>query len=624
MILKASNQMTAPISAAVAGLQKLEVKALSASRNMNALGKSMQTAGKELMRSATMPLAMIGGGILGVTKFASSFEDSMARISTITGRTTKEAMEIYGKQAIAEAARTGQKIEDIAAAQYDALSRNVPEADLNAFIAASLKTAKAGTTTVAVTTKTLAMLRNVWKEIDPEQMGGLLAQAQKFGGTDIGEIAQNFGRVAQQAKNAGVSAEEALSIVASLTQTGKIEESVTGMSGIFRAVMKPTQMYTTQLKELGINLDSGTMKQMGFRKSMEMVLAATKRRYKTEAEQSAAIGKLFADAEAFNAILNVTSANGMEVYNNSMKSMKENTNFLDMTIKNMGKTTSEETAKMREKFKGLAIEIGIPLLGSLNAVMGGFVDFIKKISDAARASKMLRNALIGVISLIGIIAGLAWGAGAAIWFAGLATRAWAAFLWLAHKALIAMRFIMMALTPLVSFLFSPVGILLVGIPLIIYGLTKMVKHWDTVKDAIKSAGSAVYEWFLAPIGRAFVTVGNWLAGVAKWFYNIGKQIAVELGNGITDGVTGALEWVQDKLGFGGGKVNLLEGIIPQLGANTVVSNAPQAFSVDMSGMTINATDGADFAKKAWGTLKPNLETQMKTAKQNQARTKMED
>jgi hypothetical protein len=164
-------------------------------------------------------------------------------------------------------------------------------------------------------------------------------------------------------------------------------------------------------------------------------------------------------------------------------------------------------------------------------------------------------------------------------------------------------------------------------------------HWDKVKAAVKSFGRAVVEALKGTeVGRALLWIYAELEKFAAWFFDVGIKIAVNIAKGMKKGVMDGIDYVTGKIDdfidFGTNAkpvTPLINSIAPLL--NVATPNAPrpvtpgpvqQSYSVDMSGMTINATDGTDFGNKAWGVLKPKFADNVRTVEANRARTKMGD
>jgi TP901 family phage tail tape measure protein len=635
MILQMVNKIGGPAAAAMGALNKLDDKTKAVAKSLAEMGNKMKDSGKKMMGSLGGTAALVAP-ILAVSKAAGSFESSMQKIASITGQTTQEVMNTYGKRAMKFARETGQRIEDIAQAQYDAISRNVPTAEVDAFIRSSLKTAKVGTTTVAITTKALAMLRNVWGEMPTEQMGGLLAQAQQFGGTEIAEISQNFGRVAMQLKNAGVTAEEGLSLVASLTQTGNIEESITGMAAMMRTIVKPTEQFTKEMKTLGINLSVSTIKEYGLAKSMKILQEAINRTYKTEDERIKAMGRAFNETMAFNAVLNFTSENGMDVYTKSLNSMKSSTDFLTNRSKQMGTTLTEESGKVRESFKGIMISLGIELMPIIRGAVEGLGSMIGHMRDLVGGNKILQDALKGLAFAFVVIISTVKLAGAVMWIWGNALIFASGAVSVFSGVLKAARFAVWLFN--MAFVSSPIGWIVIAIAALVVGLVLLIKHWDAVKRAASAFGETLRRVFMdSAIGRALLWLFDKLVAVGTWFYELGKKIGKYLYDGIKDSVSDALDWVEDKLGqvddwLSGrklqhayvkdwsGVMNSLSGVVPD--ATRPTGNA---ITVTLNGgINVNGGSVADLGRQAWGALKPTLEAEIAKMNRNNSRKGMGD
>lgn len=634
MILKFVDQVAKPIAGVQSNMQRLnstldstQKKLGSISAKMNKMGKKLQSQGKELMNAAKWPLAMIGGGVVGVTKIAATYENGLRKIITITGETMQEAESKHGQWARKMAMQTGQRVEDVLEARYQAFSRNVPMEDLDAFVKAALDTAKVGSTTVDVTTKALAVMRNVYTEIDPRRMGNLLAITQKFGGTDISEISEKIGRVGNMALQAGLKAEEMFAVVASGTQTGNIEEVVTGLRGITQAVLKPTQQMTDELNALGITFDKSTIAANGLDAELMKIDAAMKRKYKTEAEMSASSGRLFNDVQAFSQVLSLTSTQGIKIYRDSLNAMRTDTGFMDDTLKRMGVSTTEQTAMMRESFKSLAIDLGTSMMPAINSLMSGLIEIVGNIVAVIKASETLQTVLEVTVASIAAIAAAAWAAGAATWFAGTAMRAFSAAVWIVRKAIIAFRLAAMLLTPAVSFLFSPAGLLIVGIALVAFAIYKMIKNWDSVTAALARFKAGVIGTF-KQIPGVIMDGLSWLWNdLPAKMYDLGRNMIGAMMQGLRS--LGGAAW--DKFeGWaigsksGGAWAQKMATLGPSIGAVNAAPIRNISATVDMSGMIVQPQDGKDFGNKAWGALRPKLETEIKNLNTQQKRTGMGD
>jgi TP901 family phage tail tape measure protein len=615
MILKATNQMTAPIGAAIKSLDAMGQKVASVGASLKKLGKEWSDRGEKMMKESWKGVAAVGLPLAGAAKLAATWEDSLAKISTMTTMTTAQVRKKWQKDFFAISRETGADLDDIGEAAYQALSAAVPEDKLVEFLRVAVMASKVGftSTTMAVDGMTSAM--NAFG-ISAENAGNLMMAAQIKGKTTIGEISQNIGQLGPIAANMGMSFQEVMSALAGMTQTGsKTEQAMTGIRSILVATAKQTDQQQAALKKLGIEFNVNTIKQFGFIKALQIVDKAARAQTKTDAEYVAVLNDVFGRVEGLNAAFALTGGKGLAVYKDAMKMATTDTQLMVRAQEQMGGKSSTAFKKMKNEMKILSIELGTELLPYVNDLLQGFVGMVRAIAGVIKNSKPLRYALIGLIGLFVAVKVVAFAAGAAMAFAGTVMQA-------------------------TSALFSPTGLIIAGIAIIIAGIVLLVLHWDKVKRAVQAFGSAVLEALRGTrIGRALIWLYEQLVIITTWFYDVGTKIAVEIGRGIKDGVTQAMDWVSNKLDnlddwlndnntgskWWSAQMPTMANVAMPMAPSPVIPGSPGgSVAVDMSGMTINATDGTDVGKKIWGVLKPNFEQQQKTAKQNQARTKMED
>ena len=637
MILKATNQMTAPIGEATRALGVMGEKVKAVSASIAKIGQEWSKTGKKMMKESAMSLAKVGAPLAMAGKMAATWEDSLAKISTMTTMTTAQVRKKWQKDFFAISRQTGADLDDIGEAAYQALSAAVPEDKLVEFLRVAVMASKVGftSTTTAVDGMTSAM--NAFG-ISAEQAGNLMMSAQIKGKTTIGDISQNIGQLGPIAANMGMKFEEVMGALAGMTQTGsKTEQAMTGVRSILVATAKQTDQQQEALKKLGIRFDADTIKQYGFIGALRIVDKAVRANTKTDAEYVAVLNDIFGRVEGLNAAFALTSGKGLAVYQDTVKMATTDTQLMSRAHEQMGSKTSTAFKQMKNEMKILSIELGTELLPYINDLLKGLVGLVRSIAGVIKGSKPLRYALIGLIGLFATVKIVAFAAGAAMAFAG-------------------------GVMQMTALLFSPTGLIIAGIALIIGGIILLVKHWDAVKRVVISVGSAIRDAFMgSPIGQALIWIYEKLILVAKWFFNLGKKIAENISDGMIDGVKSGYRWVKNKLGNigdwgdeliddlkGKGGGHLLDDVnawatqsgmqpmalgknfsfVPKAPMPSVASvkpgNVQQNVAVDMSGMVINATDGTDAGKKIWGVLAPKFEDRIKIAQQNQARTGMGD
>lgn len=133
-----------------------------------------------------------------------------------------------------------------------------------------------------------------------EKASDLSFMTVKLGQTDFPSLAASIGKVVPVAAAMGVKQEELFAGFATLTGvTGNAAEVSTQLSGILRAMIKPTEGMKQAIKELGFETAEQMIEQEGLIGSMRMLVENTD-------GTSESIGKLFRRAEALTAVFALT------------------------------------------------------------------------------------------------------------------------------------------------------------------------------------------------------------------------------------------------------------------------------------------------------------------------------
>jgi TP901 family phage tail tape measure protein len=635
MILQMVNKVAGPAAAVIGALNKIDDRAKRAAVSLASMGEKMQNTGKKMMGSLGGTAALIAP-VVGALKVASTWEDSLAKISTMTKMTTAEVRAKWQKDFFAIARETGADLDDIGEAAYQALSAAVPEEKLTGFLRTAVLASKVGFTTTLQAVDGMTSAMNAFG-VSAEQAGNMMMAAQIKGKTTIGQIAGSIGQIGPIAASMGMKFEEVQAALAGMTQTGsKTEEAFTGIRSILVSTAKQTEQQQKALAKLGIQFSTDTIRQFGFIKSLQIVDRAARANSKTQAEYAAILNDVFGRVEGLNAAFALTSGKGLAVYNDTINMITTDTKLMERAQEQMGNKASANWKKLKNEIKIFSIEVGTSLLPALKDAFSGVFDLIRSMRDAIEASYALKLALqilagviFGVIAAVKLAGVAVWAAGYAMKFAAIMTKVWRVALIALRVVITALRFAMLALKPVIMMLFSPAGLLIVGIGAAIALIILMIVYWDKVKAAMKSAGDAVWDHFLAPIGNAFKALWEWMKSVGVWFYDLGVSLGKSIGNGIVDGAKGAVDWVKDKLGIGGSvstATPLLRDLaLPSFTIPSATRPTGNAINVTLNG-GINVTGGsvADIGRKAWDALKPTLETEIDKMNRQKSRRGMGD
>ena len=399
------------------------------------IGKNFSKVGKAATKFITLPIA---GAAAASAKLAVDFGNSMAKVSTIAD-TTKVPIDQLKSGIMDLSSKTGLSATDLNEALYETLSAGVDTASAIDFLGTATKAAKGGFTDTATAVDGLTTVLNSYglKASEADNIANQMLITQNLGKTTFGELASAVGKVTPIASSLGVKTEELFSSLASTTAQGlDTAESVTALKAAMSNIIKPTTEAKKAAESLGIEFNVSTLQTKGWmpflkdlneqlRKSspvydelcgkyqkttlrmMELEKAGKKNseEYKNLSKSAkgtkdemeilaqaadspiGAFGTMFGSIEGLNSVLMLTSDNGMNLYNESMKQMKENTTALDDAFNKMDKTPGAEMRKALNEIKNIGIDIGDIVVPVIRDVLAKVKDLAQGFRDLSPEAK---------------------------------------------------------------------------------------------------------------------------------------------------------------------------------------------------------------------------------------------
>lgn len=231
------------------------------------------------------------------------FDTSLSKVNTLADKSVASMSKL--KAGIYDIAKqTGKSATDISDALYEAISANVKTEDSLKVTFAAANLAKTGFTDTATAVNVLTTIMNSYKMSAEEVVliSDKLLKVQDLGKTTVGEFGDSFGKVAGLAKEAGVSLDEILASVATLTKVnGSASESITSLKAAISNIIKPSAEASELAQKLGIKFNASALQSQGFSTFLENVQKKTHGNIETMA-------KLFGSVEALNSILILTGS----------------------------------------------------------------------------------------------------------------------------------------------------------------------------------------------------------------------------------------------------------------------------------------------------------------------------
>lgn len=344
------------------GVEKLTKMGTSV---VSAVGKSVTAVSAGLLTLGT-----------AAAKVGTAYADSLNKVNTIADTSVKSIAEISAsvKQLSID---TGANAAELNESLYQAISAGADTAHAVDLVGVAVKAAKGGFTDTATAVDGLTSVLNTYgmKTEEANALANKFLVTQNLGKTSFGELASSIGSVAPTAAATGVSIEELLSSVASLTANGiGTSEAMTGMKAALSNVIAPTAEAQKAAEEMGIEFSAAALKSKGLKQFLGEIAEAT-------GGDTAQMSRLFGSVEALNSML-ILTGNGADLFNKSLNEMETNTTALDDAYEKM---TDSLTSDM-DKLKAAAEVLGSSFYDSISMPLRELVsvgtDYINQLAEA--------------------------------------------------------------------------------------------------------------------------------------------------------------------------------------------------------------------------------------------------
>lgn len=489
--------------------------------------------------------AVIAGGLALAAKTAIDFEKQISAIGAVSGASEAD-LERLRKKALQLGADTSFSASEAALAMEELAKAGLSvEEIMNGAADATVALAAAGGVELPMAAELAADAMNAFNLAAKDLAGvaDLIAGAANASSISVGDFAQSLKQVGAVANLAGISFKDTATALALMGAQG-IKGSDAGTSlKTMLSNLQPTTVKTTALfKELGLITKNGSnafYDARGNAKSLADIsgILANATKNMTAQQKQLALETIFgSDAIRAAAILTKAGSAG----------------FNEMAAA-MGKVTAEEVAAKRldntagaiEQLKGsaetAAIAFGTLLLPAITGIVKGltkFANWMGSLSDTTKTT---------IAIVLGITAGIL-----------LLVAAVIKIIQFARAFMVVWRLLN------ISFLFSPIGLIIVAIialiaviVLIATKTTWFQQLWGAVWGWIKDAAKAVADWFTGTILPSLEKAWDQLWTIIKFvvdlivgYFQFWQMIIFTVFNAIVNHVKASIERFR----------NFLEGI----------------------------------------------------------------
>jgi TP901 family phage tail tape measure protein len=354
------------------GAKKTDKDIKKVDKSVNTLGRTLTQAAKA---AAGFFVAHRGARFLreSLREFA-QFETQLANVSTMLDEQTMSYLPQYKQELSRLSVQYGESTSTLSQGLYDILSASVDAGDAIEVLQVATEAARAGLTDTAVAADVLTTIINAYgrEADDAAEISDILFATVKRGKTTFNELASSMGMVVSLAATAGLSIEEVSAALATMTRAGiGTDIAVTSLRGILTTFLSPTKENITAAKELGLELNSNTLRTIGLTGAVQQLEGAT-------AEQISAI---FSNVRALAGLSALVEQTEGFIYD-----LGEVTQSAGKRLEAFGKiadTTTFKLDQMSEAWKEVKRTVGEEIAPSIDSLITAMQVLGKVVSGTA-------------------------------------------------------------------------------------------------------------------------------------------------------------------------------------------------------------------------------------------------
>lgn len=356
----------ANVTQALAGLEAVENKS-------KGLGSKLMGAGKLAAKGLAVVGAAAGAVGVGAARMAMGFETSMAQIEALVG-VPKDEMEELEAAALGMGKQFGVSADEAAGGLFFLKSAGLETSEaietLNSTAMASA--IGLGDMETLANTATTAMTNF---GIDSTEAFDAIAMAAKLAKADPSALGKIMNENSASAALVGMDYDDLAGTLAFLTRKfGDANKSGTGMGGILRKLVKPSQMAKDMLDQIGVSAEEfSNMLATDLPAGLDILDAAFA---ESGVSQTEWLGKVFEDGEAIKAAAAIIGDTSGEI-EGMLDEMGDKTGTLANGWGVMEETAGVKWAKVKESIKSALIPVGAIILDWVIPaieVLGGWIE----------------------------------------------------------------------------------------------------------------------------------------------------------------------------------------------------------------------------------------------------------
>lgn len=462
-------------------------------------GDSVSKLGGKITKM-TLPLTVAGTKAF---KWANDLDKAIRQVSTLTSdgilpvdKIKKEVLDISDATGIAQS--------DVANAMYEALSAGVDESKVVDFTKKAINLTEAGFTDLSTAIDATTTILNAYgdKAFDVSKVSDILVKTQDKGKITVDELAGSIGRVIPTAAAAGVNVDQLGAAYSILTAKGmNARIATTNLEGMLSELSTTGSKTDTILRlRTGKSFAQLTEEGTNLGKVLGIIDGAAK-------ESGLTLKDMFGQSTAGSAALSLLS-DGVEGYTAMLGTMNNAQGATDKNAEKM-KGNAYTWQKAVNKMKNTMIDLGdaiAPVLIPIADKIGELTNRFRELSPETK-EKIVQFGLMAVAAGPLLVVGgkLISGIGTMISVAGTVI----------HVFGFIASFVLPALGSAISFICSPIGLVVGAASALIAIGVHLVRDWKNIKKRANELGGGLKGYLCAALestGRFFTNLRDKAVG----------------------------------------------------------------------------------------------------------------
>jgi TP901 family phage tail tape measure protein len=352
--------------------------------------------GQSIGTALSNPIVLAGAAVAGVTaKLAYDFDAAFTRIGALSNASEKD-IESWKGQVMSLSGETAQAPQELADALFFLSSAGLEANEVMPALEASAKGAAVGLGTAADVANITASAMNAYADsgLTAAHVTDVLVAGVKAGRAEPEEFAKALGRILPITSQVGVSIDQVVGSLASLSNIGlDVNEAVTAMRGALQAVSAPGSQAANALADLGLSAQDmlDAISERGLFGALQMLDKAAQANTDTQADYIGVLRKVIPNVRALTGVLGLTGQEAKKVrdiFNQTANASGE----LGSSLKDTQASAAFQFKKALNDLVVIGTEIGQNVLPAITDVLEALAPLL---GFAAKNAKLLLTVFLG-------------------------------------------------------------------------------------------------------------------------------------------------------------------------------------------------------------------------------------